>query len=381
MKKLKIGIAGTRGIPNTYGGFEQFAQHLAPALVSKGHHVTVYNSHLHPYKGGEWKGVQIVKCKDPEHRIGTAGQFIYDRHCILDARKKDFDILLHLGYTSSSVWWRKWPKQSINIVNMDGLEWLRPKYSFFVKRFLKRAEAWAAKHADHLIADSIPIKERLLQRYRKTATYIPYGAELFDSPDPKTLHAFNLFPFRYYLVIARIEPDNSIETIIKGWLDVANDSRKKDQPVYPLIIIGRTEMKYGRKMMRRYQHDHLRFAGSIYDKFTLDNLRHFSAKYFHGHCAGGTNPSLLEAMASNADIACHDNVFNRAVTGVHADYFSKPADVKTLITNEMDENTRNQRRYANREKIKTDYNWQDVISAYENRMLELYEDRHSAGNR
>src|SRR6185503_355159 len=107
---------------------------------------------LNPYKENEWKGVKIITCKDPEKTWGTAGQFIYDRNCIRDARNRSFDVLLHLGYTSSSIWWRKWPKKSVNIVNMDGLEWIRPKYSSLVKRFLKKAESWAAKHADHLIA-------------------------------------------------------------------------------------------------------------------------------------------------------------------------------------------------------------------------------------
>src|ERR1700761_6260950 len=97
--KLKIAIAGTRGIPNHYGGFEQITAYVAPGLVEKGHSVTVYNSHNHPYQGSTWNGVEIVHCYDPEQMLGTAGQFIYDFNCIQDMRQRDFDVILFMGYT------------------------------------------------------------------------------------------------------------------------------------------------------------------------------------------------------------------------------------------------------------------------------------------
>ncbi|HEX2628791.1 MAG TPA: glycosyltransferase family 1 protein, partial [Chitinophagaceae bacterium] len=88
---LKIAILGTRGIPNHYGGYEQAVTYLSPGLVQKGHHVTVYNSHNHPFTGNEWNGVEIVHCYDPEYRAGTAGQFIYDLNCLRHARKQNYD--------------------------------------------------------------------------------------------------------------------------------------------------------------------------------------------------------------------------------------------------------------------------------------------------
>ena len=133
---MKIGILGTRGIPNFYGGFEQFAQYLSEAFVKKGHEVHVYNSHTHPYEKNEWNGVKLIHCYDPENTIGTVGQFIYDLNCILDSRKREFDIILQLGYTSSSVWNWIFPKKSIIMTNMDGFEWKRSKYSKPVQQFL-----------------------------------------------------------------------------------------------------------------------------------------------------------------------------------------------------------------------------------------------------
>ncbi len=87
--KLKIGILGTRGIPNRYGGFEQCAEYLALGLTQKGHDVWVYNAHNHEYREDTWNGVHIIHCNDPEHKMGTAGQFIYDYNCMKDARKRD----------------------------------------------------------------------------------------------------------------------------------------------------------------------------------------------------------------------------------------------------------------------------------------------------
>src|SRR5258708_1172732 len=107
--KLRIGILGTRGIPNHYGGFECFAEHLSQGLVKKGNEVFVYNSDNHPNQEKLWNGVHIVHCYDPEYLVGSAGQFIYDLNCIIDARKRNFDIWLFLGYTSSSVWGMLYP--------------------------------------------------------------------------------------------------------------------------------------------------------------------------------------------------------------------------------------------------------------------------------
>ena len=126
---MKLGVLGTRGIPNYYGGFEHSLQYLSEEFVKKGHEVYVYNSHNHPYQDSEWNGVKIIHCKDPEYIIGTVGQFIYDLNCILDSRKRDFDVILQLGYTSSSIWSWLLPKKPKIVTNMDGLEWRRSKYS------------------------------------------------------------------------------------------------------------------------------------------------------------------------------------------------------------------------------------------------------------
>jgi len=360
---MKIGILGTRGIPNAYGGFEQFAEQLSVGLHERGHEVYVYNSSLHPYKQKEWKNVRIIHCRDLENRMGTAGQFIYDLNCIRDAQKRNFDILLHLGYTSDSLWHRLWPGKAINIVNMDGLEWKRSKYNRFTQRFLKWAESLAARNADTMIADSPDMQQYLLNTYGKRPIYIPYGADIFSKPDVSILKKYDLQPHQYFLVISRMEPENNIEMVIKGHL--------ASQHPYPLFIIGNIMNKFGRHITSTYKNQAIKFSDAIYDQSELDNLRYYCSLYFHGHSVGGTNPSLLEAMACGCRIAAHDNRFNRAVLQTETDYFPNENAVKNIINTPVNLSTINQWKKINIEKIGIIYNREKIIDDYESLMASL----------
>jgi glycosyltransferase involved in cell wall biosynthesis len=364
--KLKIGILGCRGIPNAYGGFEQFAEQLAEGLVNKGHDVWVYNSSLHPYKKNEWRGVHIVHCKDWEDKLEAAGQFIYDFNCIRDSGKRNFDILLQLGYTSNSIWHWWWPKKAINIVNMDGLEWKRTQYSKLTRAFIKKAEAWAAKYADQMIADSPGMQQHILETYGKSSTFIPYAAKIFSDPDAGVLKQFHLEAGKYYLSVSRMEPENNVEMIIEGYLR----SKQNDS----LIIIGKLN-HFGKAWAKRYQFEKIRFLGPIYDKMLLNNLRYFSKLHFHGHSVGGTNPSLLEAMGCSCAIAAHDNVFNKAILGDDADYFSSAADIATILDKKNEEHEAEKRKANNLEKIRAIYNPEKIVTDYEKLMLHCFQNQ------
>jgi len=359
---VKIGILGTRGIPNAYGGFEQFAQYLALGMVQKGHDVWVYNSSMHPYQEKQWNGIHLIHCKDWEDKIGTAGQFVYDYNCLHDAGKRNFDILLQLGYTSNSIWYPLWPKRSITVLNMDGLEWKRAKYNKITRRFLLYAESLAAKHGDVLIADSKGIQDYILYKYHKESIYIPYGAEIIENYDSSMLKELNVEANKYFLLIARMEPENNIETIIKGYLI--------SDPNDPLIIIGGFKNKFGQYLVKKYQSKKLRFAGAIYDQSSINSIRHYSLLYFHGHSVGGTNPSLLEAMACSCNIAAHDNIFNKGILQEDAYYFFDASDVSHIIDLPYDEKIIHQRQEKNIEKIRNAYNWGKIIDAYENVFLD-----------
>jgi glycosyltransferase involved in cell wall biosynthesis len=293
--------------------------------------------------------------------IGTAGQFLYDYNCLRDARGRSFDILLQLGYTSNSVWHRLWPKAMLNVINMDGLEWKRSKYGPVTRKFLVRAEKWAARHADVLIADSVGIQDYIRKKYDREAIYIPYGADIPQTFDAGKLTQWGLRPDGYHLVMARMEPENNIEMIVQGWM--ASEKTK------PLVLIGNPRNSFGQYLVRTYRDDRLHFIGAIYDADTVNALRHFSTIYFHGHSVGGTNPSLLEAMATGCTIAAHDNVFNKAILNEQGLFFADPNSVQAILDHSPDPAVLAVWKEKNLEKIKMLYNWDKIIDDYEQLLL------------
>ncbi|MDB4904270.1 MAG: glycosyl transferase family 1 [Mucilaginibacter sp.] len=363
--KLKIAILGTRGIPNHYGGFEHVSEYVSEGLVKRGHSVTVYNSHNHPYQDNKWNGVDIKHCYDPEYLIGTAGQFIYDLNCLIDARKKKFDVVMMMGYTSSSVWGKLYPQKSTIITNMDGLEWKRSKYSPSVQKFLKYAERLAVKYSQYYISDSRVIKSYLGEKYNIDSKYIPYGADLFSEEEREQVDQAEALKEDYFLLMARMEPENNIETILQGFNN--SSSLKKFK------VLGDTSNRFGKFITHKFKNDdRIEFKGSIFDNSKVRVLQNNSYLYFHGHSVGGTNPSLLEAMASEALIAAHNNPFNKSVLNADAFYFSNVNEVRNLVETVQRKETEKTMVSNNLYKIKYQFNWEKIIDQYEDFILECH---------
>ncbi|HEX8024368.1 DUF1972 domain-containing protein [Mucilaginibacter sp.] len=367
--KLKIAILGTRGIPNYYGGFEHISEYVSAGLVKKGHSVTVYNSHNHPYKADTWNGVNIVHCYDPEYLVGTAGQFAYDFNCLMDARKRKFDVVLLMGYTSSSVWGHLYPPNSVIITNMDGLEWKRSKYSKPVQKFLKYAEKLAVKHSQYYISDSRVIRSYLKDKYEVDSRYIPYGADLFSEQEREQVDKSEVLKEDYFLLMARMEPENNIETILEGF---NNSSSKKS-----FMVLGDTGNRFGKFITHKFKNDdRIQFKGSNFDNSVVRALQNNSYLYFHGHSVGGTNPSLLEAMASEALIAAHNNPFNKSVLNSDAFYFDNSTEVRHLVENVQRKDTEREMVKNNLHKIQNQFSWEVVINDYEDFIMECYREQH-----
>jgi glycosyltransferase involved in cell wall biosynthesis len=359
---MKIAILGTRGVPNYYGGFEQFAEFFSVYLVEKGHEVYCYSSHDHPFQENVFRGVNIIHKYDPEYKMGTFGQFIYDYNCIIDARKRDFDIILQLGYTSNSIWYFLLPKKSIIITNMDGLEWKRTKYSKPVQQFLKFAERLAAKSSDFLVSDSLGIQKFLKTKYNKESTYIAYGAHPFESPDESVLREYQVERDNYNVIMARFEPENNLDMVLEG---VAMCETKT-----VILVIGKHQTKYGAYLKNKFKsYTHIRFIGGLYNLQHLNNLRYFSNIYFHGHSVGGTNPSLLEAMASKAFVIAHNNDFNKGILKDNSFYFSTALEVKNIL-NTIKKNDNLRLVQNNFDAIVSEFNWGKINGEY----LQLFED-------
>ena len=366
---MKIAILGTRGVPNYYGGFEQFAEFFSVYLVEQGHEVYCYNSHDHPFQEKSFHGVNILHQYDPEHKMGTFGQFIYDYNCIMDSRKRDFDIILQLGYTSNSIWHFLLPKKSIIITKMDGLEWKRTKYSKPVQQFLKFAERLAANSSDFLVSDSLGIQKFLKQKYTKESTYIAYGAYPFSTPNESVLKEYNVEKNNYNMIMARFEPENNLDLVLEG-VAITEDKT-------PILVIGKHQTKYGEYLKNKFKdYSNIRFLGALYNLEHLNNLRYYSNLYFHGHSVGGTNPSLLEAMASKALVVAHNNDFNKGILKENSFYFSTPNEVKNIL-NTIKKNDNLQLVQNNFDAIVNEFNWEKINGEY----LQLFEDCFSKSDK
>ncbi len=271
--------------------------------------------------------------------------------------KRDFDVLLILGYTSISVWGRLFPKRAITIINMDGLEWKRNKYAGKIRRFLFYAEKLAVKFCDYFIADSLAIQKYLQSKYDVPSTFIAYGAEMPGIAEESHLGENGLIKYEYFLIIARMEPENNIEMILDGF--ATSNTMKK------MVIVGNPANQFGIYLQKKFRDDErIVFFGPLYDKAKLHSLKAFSSLYFHGHSAGGTNPSLLEAMASGALIAANNNEFNASILKKNAYYFLDSEEVKTLVENVSRGEEESIMITNNINKIREEFTWSKIIDQY-----------------
>lgn len=374
---MKIAFISTRGIPNNYGGFEQFAEYISVGLVERGHEVTVYSPHYHPYQGKEYNGVRIKHIYSPEKWIGgSIGSFFYDYACLKDALKKeDYDIIYEAGYTSIIPAYIRFNvkniKRPIFTTNMDGLEYKRTKFNKWVQKFVFWEERMAVEHSHYLIADNMGIQDYYKEKYGKESKFLAYGANIYDNYNKDYLKEYDLSKDNYLLLIARLEPENNIFMAIEGY--IASDLYGK----MPLVIVGKTDTPYGKWLVEHYaKYEYVKFVGGIYDFDKINSVRHYSYVYFHGHSVGGTNPSLLEAMAAECFILSHDNIFNKAVLGENAIYYNDEKEIAGLLNNLDDFVVKYKKEYIenNLELIRSQYSWEKLVDEHEKYFQWILED-------
>ena len=374
---MKIAFLSVRGIPNNYGGFEEFAEYISVGLAERGHDVTVYSPHYHPYQEKEYKGVHIKHIYSPELWMGgSVGSFFYDYLSLKDALKKEnFDIIYDAGYTSIIPAYIRFNvkkiKHPIFTTNMDGLEYKRAKFNKWVQKFVFWEEQMAVKHSHYLIADNMGIHDYYKEKYGKESKFLAYGATIHDHYNADYLKEYGLTENDYFILVARLEPENNIYMTIDGYLASEQNGKK------PLVVVGKTNTPYGKKLVAKYGNNpNIKFVGGIYDFDKLNSVRHFSYAYFHGHSVGGTNPSLLEAMASECFILSHKNIFNRSVLGDNAVYYNNEKEVKDILDNINAIVSQHKQQYieGNLDVIRNEYSWEKLVDEHEKYFLWMMED-------
>lgn len=361
MKKKIISIIGTRGIPATYGGFETFAQELSIRLDSDKIKVVVFcdfkENNLTEYRGVQLKYSKYIKSEHPL-------LFYFD--CILRAAR-DSDFILVAGTGGAFFYWIPKLARKIIITNIDGVESRRGKWGFFKKIFIKATEYIAIHCSDKVIADSFGIKNYVLQNYGvkdDRISVIEYGAEKNQGKaNLKVLKKHDLIPNEYYLVVSRLEPENNIIKILQGFL-------ASRSPRTLVIVGGLKKNSYVNQIegIAQSSNGRIKLLGAIYERSELDALRFYTYAYMHGHSVGGTNPSLLEALAASNISICHDNEFNREVTESQMFYFKSSHDLALQLEEieALSIETLNQRKAYALNRVSSYYNWDRITCEYRN---------------
>lgn len=363
-KNKSISILGLRGIPAKHGGFETFAEKLACYLVAKGWNVTVYCQKLSEGNIVEdtWNGIRLMHI--PVKQEGSLGSLVFDWKSILHSIRDD-SLKLTLGYNTAVFNVITRLAGRFNIINMDGIEWKREKWSKPIQAWFYLNERIGCLVGNHLVADHPEIENHLATRVsRKKITMIPYGAEPLHDADSAILKEYQLTPNEYGLIIARAEPENSILEIVKGFC-----CRRRSQKLLVLGDYSPERNNYHRRIMEA-ANDSVVFAGAIYDKEKVAALRFFSRLYIHGHKVGGTNPSLIEALGAGSPVLAHNNRFNRWVAGDGAEYFQDAQDCAEKFSELLNDDEKiSLMKKASRENFEKRFTWDEILLRYETLLL------------
>lgn len=366
-KQNTIRILGTRGIPAAHGGFETFAENLSLYLVGKGWRVVVYcqDEGTGPQFTDAWEGVERVHI--PVLHSGPKGTMVFDWQATAHAARYK-DLCLTLGYNTAVFCALLRLKGIPNLINMDGIEWSRAKWSPLAKTWFWLNEWAGAWLGNHLVADHPRISEHLQSRLDgRKITMIPYGADAVTTESVRTVQSLGmgLESGRYWTVIARAEPENSLLEIVQGF-----SARPRGMQ---LVVLGNYDPQNAYHCaVRASASAEVCFVGAIYDKSMVQSLRVHSAGYIHGHQVGGTNPSLVEALGAGNAIIAHDNRFNRWVAGEGAMYFDSADSLSTC----MDRLTAEPRileelRQQGLIRFQEKFTWPNVLNQYETLLLKF----------
>jgi len=357
MKKKKLAIIGTVGVPALYGGFETLLENLLDYL-SVEYDITVFcEADAYAVKLDIYKDAKLIYLN---FKANGFQSIFFDSFSIFKSFHKN-DYLLILGVSGTIVlpFIKLFCKAKI-ITNIDGMEWKRDKWGTFQKIFLKFSERMAVNYSDMVISDNLYIKKHIKDTYKIDSTLIAYGGDHVSVEMNFYLgEKFNLQKANYLFTVCRIEPENNIELLIQAYLD--------SQLHIPYVIVGNwNASQFGKNLINKYSsNSNLRLIHPIYDQNVLDQLRANCYFYLHGHSAGGTNPSLVEAMFLKLPIIAFGVSYNRATTHDEALYFSDSESLIKILGNlsKVDREVISHKMF---EIAKKNYTWRNISMKYLN---------------
>lgn len=354
---MKVAIIGTVGVPANYGGFETLVEQLVRHNKSDDLQYAVYCSRK-SYNDERW----VYHGAKTEY-IGLSANGMqsipYDIVSLIKASRRS-DVILVLGVSGCAFLpiFRLFSKKKL-IINIDGLEHRRDKWNKWIRKFLKFSEKQAVKYGDIIVTDNKGITDYVTEEYGKGSELIAYGGdhvltEVDQSLTDKVLREYGIEKDQYALGICRIEPENNVHVILEAF----ERAQKK------IVFIGNwSKSEFGRNLAEKYKDSaYVKITPAVYDLNVLNVIRSNCSVYLHGHSAGGTNPSLVEAMFFGKPLIAFDVVYNRESTENKAAYFKNTDDLVNILSGSRDA-------YNNGEKMleiaQRRYTWATIARQYE----------------
>lgn len=357
---MKVAIIGTVGVPANYGGFETLVEQLVRHNNSEDLQYAVYCSKK-SYNDERWvyHGAKIEYVGLNANGIQSIP---YDIVSLIKAARKS-DVVLILGVSGCAFLpvFRLFSKKRL-VINIDGLEHRRDKWNKWARRFLKYSERLAVRYGDVIVTDNKGITDYVKKEYGRDSELIAYGGDhvlqdISESETSAVLSKYGLSADNYSLAICRIEPENNVHTILEAF---------SQMPDKNILFIGNWDKSiYGKEMRERYSaFPNIKIQSAVYDLRELNVLRSNCKFYLHGHSAGGTNPSLVEAMFFAKPIIAFDCIYNRESTENKAEYFYSSEELINIIkdsSRKFDNNAASMQEISDRR-----YRWATIARQYEN---------------
>ena len=365
---MKIAIIGSHGYPFIYGGFETFVQELSERIINYSDiEITVYcRKNYFSTFPENINGIKLVYINTIKRK--SLAQLIHSFRSIIHATFNNFDILYILN--SGNGIFGIIPKifKVKTIINVDGIEWKRPKWKGLGAKYFLLSSFIATKIFDIIITDSMEMQKIYKNKFNCDSMYIAYGEERRVSTHKEILLKWNIEPYNYYLVVGRLVPDNNIELIIDEFIN--SNSRLE------LVIVGDDILKdsFSKRIIAN-KNKKLKFLGYVFDHDELNELFCNCFAYIHGHEFGGTNPTLLQALASNIPIFALDTVFSREVldNDKYGFLFVKEKNFLANLIKSKEKNSKEIEHYRDKtfERINDFYKWDEIVSKYYNIFIQL----------
>ena len=357
---LKISIIGSRGYPYVYSGYETLIKELSERLVARGCEVTVYcHRNLFNKKPALVKGIKLVYVPTIESK--SLSQLIHSFLSMCHAVTSDADVIFAVNAANGPFGLISKIFRKPTAINVDGLEWLRPKWKGLGAKYFKIAARLSTILFDQIINDSDEMRKVYLNMFKKDSVVIAYGATVIKSEELSLIKQWPITPKEYYLVVGRMIPDNNADIIVNGFL--ASNSTKK------MVVVGDVFYRdnYADKL-KALKDERLIFTGYVNDSDVLAALYHHSYMYVHGHEFGGTNPTMIKAMAYGCGILALNTVFNKEMLNndSYGIYFDKNQEAVRRQINYADQHPYKikQLRQKSQLGITDKYNWDCITDQY-----------------